>query len=149
MAEIEKNYVFERPDGAIGLADLFAGRSKLIIQHIMFDPSWQAPCPGCSAALDETAPGLFRHLQSRDTSFAGISRAPYARLSAARTARGWQVDWYSSYGSDFNYDFCATLDPAVTPPLYNFEPPREPVTESEEVPGLPAGRVPLISRRPG
>ena len=136
MVEIDKDYVFEGPEGAIRLSDLFAGRSQLIIQHVMFDPSWQAPCPGCSAGLDEMAPGVLRHLESRDTSFAGVSRAPYAKLAAAKADRGWPLDWYSSYGSDFNYDFCATLDPAVTTPLYNFEPPRDAVTESTEISGL-------------
>ena len=136
MVEIDKDYVFEGPDGTVGLADLFAGRSQLIIQHVMFGPDWQAPCPGCSAGLDEMSQGVLRHLQSRDTSFAGISRAPYAKLAAAKAERGWQLDWYSSYGSDFNYDFYATLDPAVTLPLFNFETPAEPVTESAEVSGL-------------
>jgi predicted dithiol-disulfide oxidoreductase (DUF899 family) len=136
MVEIDKDYVFEGPDGTIGLADMFNGRSQLIIQHVMFDPSWQAPCPGCSAGLDEMSPGVLRHLESRDTSFAGISRAPYPKLAAAKIRRGWHLDWYSSYGSDFNYDFYATLDPVVTPPLYNFQPPDEPVTESAEISGL-------------
>ena len=136
MVEIDKDYVFEGPGGTVGLADLFAGRSQLIIQHVMFGPDWQAPCPGCSAGLDEMSQGVLRHLQSRDTSFAGISRAPYAKLAATKAGRGWQLDWYSSYGSDFNYDFYATLDPAVTLPLFNFEPPAEPVTESVEVSGL-------------
>jgi len=136
MVEIGKDYAFEGPEGTIGLGDLFAGRSQLIIQHIMFDPSWQAPCPGCSAALDEMGPGVLRHLESRDTSFAGVSRAPYPKLAAARAGRGWPLDWYSSYGGDFNYDYYATLDPAVTPPFFNFQPPGEPVTESMEVPGF-------------
>ena len=136
MVEIGKDYEFEGPDGAIRLSDLFAGRSQLIIQHVMFDPSWQAPCPGCSAGLDEMAPGVLRHLESRDTSFAGVSRAPYAMLAAAKAVRGWPLDWYSSYGSDFNYDFSATLDPAVTPPFCNFEPPGDAVTEPTEISGL-------------
>jgi predicted dithiol-disulfide oxidoreductase (DUF899 family) len=140
MVEVDKDYLFEGPDGMVGLADLFAGRSQLIIQHIMFDPSWQAPCPGCSAGLDEMAPGVLRHLESRDTSFAGISRAPYSKLAAAKADRGWQLDWYSAYASDFNYDFHATLDPTVVPAMYNYQSPEEaaadPVTESMEVPGL-------------
>jgi len=142
MVEIETDYVFDGPDGKVSLADLFGGRSQLIIQHIMFDPTWDAPCPGCSASLDELSPGTVRHLQSRDTSFAGVSRAPQAKLAAARANRGWELDWYSSEGSDFNYDFQATLDPAVGPPLYNFQTPEEaaadpdPVTKSMEVPGF-------------
>jgi predicted dithiol-disulfide oxidoreductase (DUF899 family) len=140
MVEIDKDYLFDGPDGMVGLAGLFGGRSQLVLQHIMFDPSWQAPCPGCSAGLDELAPGVLRHLESRDTAFAGVSRAPYAMLAAAKAARGWTLDWYSSYGSDFNYDFDATLDPAVNSAIYNYQSAEkaaaDPVTESMEVPGV-------------
>jgi predicted dithiol-disulfide oxidoreductase (DUF899 family) len=140
MVEIGKDYTFEGPDGTVRLAEMFAGRSQLIIQHVMFDPSWDNPCPGCSAGLDEMAPGLLKHLGSRDTTFAGVSRAPYGKLAAAKAARGWEFDWYSSFGGDFNYDFNATLDPAVAPAIYNYQSPEEaaadPVTESTEVPGL-------------
>jgi predicted dithiol-disulfide oxidoreductase (DUF899 family) len=139
MVEIDKDYTFEGPDGAVGLAAMFAGRSQLIIQHVMFDPSWDNPCPGCTAALDEVAPGLLRHLGSRDTTFAGVSRAPYDKLAAAKAARGWELDWYSSYGSDFNYDFQVTLDPARPPVVYNYralDAADEPLTESTEVGGI-------------
>jgi predicted dithiol-disulfide oxidoreductase (DUF899 family) len=140
MVEVDKDYQFEGPEGTVGLADLFGGRSQLIVQHVMFDPSWQAPCPGCSAGLDELAPGVLRHLESRDTSFAGVSRAPYPKLAAAKAARGWCLDWYSSYGGDFNYDFDATLDPAVNSAIYNYQSPEkaaaDPVTESMEVSGV-------------
>ncbi len=122
MVEVGKNYAFEGPDGSVGLADLFSARSQLIVQHVMFDPSWEAACPGCTAGLDELAAGMLRHLESRDTSFVGISRAPYAKLAAYRQARGWDFGWYSSCGSDFNYDFDATLDPAVKPAVYNYQP---------------------------
>jgi len=142
MVELDKKYVFDGPEGTVGLLDLFAGRSQLIIQHVMYDPSWDAACPGCTAGLDEMPPGLFRHLESRDTTFAGVSRAPYAKLAAYKAARGWALGWYSSFGSDFNYDFGATLDPAVAPPLYNFQTEEEaaadsePVTESMEAHGF-------------
>jgi predicted dithiol-disulfide oxidoreductase (DUF899 family) len=140
MVEIDKNYTFEGPDGTVRLADLFGDRSQLIVQHVMFDPSWDAACPGCSASLDEVAPGLVRHLESRDTSFAGISRAPYAKLAAFKALRGWEFDWYSSSGSEFNYDFHATLDPSIAPAVYNYRTPEEaaedPVTESMEAPGF-------------
>ena len=140
MVEIDKKYVFDGPAGPVGLADLFGGRNQLIVQHVMFDPAWEAPCPGCTASLDELAPALLRHLESRDTSFAGVSRAPYARLAGARVAHRWLFDWYSSDGSDFNYDYQATLDPAVAPALYNYQTEEEaaadPVTESMEVPGF-------------
>jgi predicted dithiol-disulfide oxidoreductase (DUF899 family) len=122
MVEIAAEYAFEGPDGEVSLASLFGGRSQLIIQHVMFDPEWEAPCPGCSASLDEMAPALFRHLESRDTSFAAVSRAPQAKLAAASAAKGWQFEWYSSYGSDFNYDFAATLDESVRPAVYNYRP---------------------------
>lgn len=142
MVELDKKYLFQGPDGTVGLADLFAGRSQLIVQHVMFDPSWEAACPGCTAGLDEMAPAVLRHIESRDTTFAGVSRAPYAKLAAYKASRGWQFDWYSSFDSDFNYDFGATLDPAVAPALYNFQTPEqaaadpEPITESTEVPGV-------------
>jgi predicted dithiol-disulfide oxidoreductase (DUF899 family) len=142
MVEVGKDYTLEGPDGQVRFADLFAGRPQLIVQHVMYDPAWDAPCLGCSAGFDEAAPGLFRHLESRDTSFAGVSRAPYAKLAAAKADKGWEFAWYSSYGSDFNYDFTATLDPALGPALYNFQTEQEaaqdpdPVTESMEVPGF-------------
>jgi predicted dithiol-disulfide oxidoreductase (DUF899 family) len=140
MVQVVKDYVFTGPDGALGLADMFGDCQQLIIQHVMFDPAWAAACPGCTAAFDEIGPGLFRHLRSRDTAFAGVSRAPLAKLAAYRTLRGWEFDWYSSYGSDFNYDFHATLDESVAPVVYNYrtleEAGEDPVTESTEVPGV-------------
>jgi predicted dithiol-disulfide oxidoreductase (DUF899 family) len=137
MVEISKTYNFDGPDGAVTLADLFDGRDQLIIQHVMFDPDWDAACPGCTAGLDELAPGVLRHLASRDTSFAGVSRAPYDKLAAYKAAHGWDFGWYSSYGSDFNYDFDATLDAAVKPPVYNYRPqPEGDEGASGEVPGL-------------
>jgi predicted dithiol-disulfide oxidoreductase (DUF899 family) len=120
MVEITKDYTFAGPDGCVSLADLFEGRSQLIVQHVMFDPDWDAACPGCTAALDEVAPAMLRHLESRETSFAGVSRAPYPKLAAYQAARGWQFGWYSSNGSDFNYDFDATVDASVKPPVYNY-----------------------------
>ncbi len=139
MVEISSEYTFAGPDGPLTLADMFRGRRQLIIQHIMFGPGWETPCPGCSAGVDEIAPGLLRHLESRDSTFAGVSRAPYAEISAAREAKGWLIDWYSSYGGDFNYDFGATLDPEVGSSLCHYESEdaaADPVTESTEVSGV-------------
>ena len=140
MVEVGKEYQLEGPAGVVGFAELFGGRPQLIVQHVMYDPAWDAPCPGCAAGFDELAPGMLRHLESRDTSFAGVSRAPFGKLAAAKAAKGWGFDWYSSYGSEFNYDFSATLDPARGPALYNFqteaEAAKDPVTESMEVPGV-------------
>jgi predicted dithiol-disulfide oxidoreductase (DUF899 family) len=140
MVEISKTYTFEGPQGSVTLDDLFVGCDQLIIQHVMFDPSWDAACPGCSAGFEELGPGLFGHLRSRDTAFAGVSRAPFAMLAEFQQLRGWEFGWYSSYGSDFNYDFHATLDESVAPVMYNYRTPAEagddPATGSAEVPGL-------------
>jgi len=137
MVEISKTYTFDGPEGMVTLADLFDGRDQLVIQHVMFDPSWDVACPGCTAGLDELAPGVLRHMATRDTSFAGVSRAPYDKLAAYKAARGWDFGWFSSYGSDFNYDFDATLDPAVKPPVYNYRAQPEGADGVEgEVPGV-------------
>jgi predicted dithiol-disulfide oxidoreductase (DUF899 family) len=122
MVEIDKDYIFDGPAGKVSLADLFGDSRQLIIEHIMFGPDWDAACPGCTAFLDELAPGVLSHMRSRDTAFAGVSRAPLAKIAAYKASRDWQFDWYSSYGGDFNYDFQVTIDGAVAPPVYNYEP---------------------------
>jgi predicted dithiol-disulfide oxidoreductase (DUF899 family) len=120
MVEITKDYVFEGPQGKVGLADLFHGRSQLIVGHFMFHPDWDAGCPSCSAGADEMSEGHLKHLAARDTTFVYVSRAPIARLEAYRAQKGWTFPWYSSHGSDFNYDFDVTLDDAVKPIVYNY-----------------------------
>jgi predicted dithiol-disulfide oxidoreductase (DUF899 family) len=120
MVRIEADYTFEGPRGAASLRDLFGDSRQLVVQHVMFDPSWDNACGGCSAGLDELAPGLLDHLRARDTSFAAVSRAPYAKLEAFRTKRGWAFPWFSSFGSDFNYDFHVSLDASVTPVVLNY-----------------------------
>jgi predicted dithiol-disulfide oxidoreductase (DUF899 family) len=120
MVEVEKDYVFEGPNGEVRLLDLFEGRRQLIVQHFMFDPSWDDGCPSCSAGADEISPGLLNHLHSRDTTFAAVSRAPIEKIEAYKAKKGWTFPWYSSYGSDFNYDFHVTLDESVAPVEYNF-----------------------------
>ncbi|HEX3786322.1 MAG TPA: DUF899 domain-containing protein [Pseudonocardiaceae bacterium] len=120
MVEIDKEYVFAGPNGPATLADLFAGRRQLIVQHFMFGPDWDEGCSSCTAGSDEVSAGLLRHLNSRDTSFAAVSRAPLARLDRYRAGRNWPFDWYSSYDNDFNYDFHVTLDEAVAPVEYNY-----------------------------
>ncbi len=120
MVRIDKEYLFQGPQGQISLADLFDGRRQLVIQHFMFDPAWDAGCSSCTASVDAMSPGLLRNLRARDTTFVLVSRAPYAKIAAVAASRGWQIPWYSSYGSDFNYDFHVTLDPAVAAVEYNY-----------------------------
>lgn len=120
MVRVEKDYRFEGPGGEATLADLFEGRSQLIVGHFMFDPSWDDGCPSCSAGADEMSPGLMHHLRQRDTTLAYVSRAPLAKIEDYKRRRGWTFPWYSSYGSDFNVDFDVTLDPAQDATTYNF-----------------------------
>jgi predicted dithiol-disulfide oxidoreductase (DUF899 family) len=120
MVEIDKPYTFEGPAGTVGLSDLFEGRSQLIVYHFMFDPTWEEGCPSCTAGTDELSPGFFEHLHVRDTSYAMVSRAPYEKLARWKAKKGWTVPWYSSFGTDFNYDFGVTIDESVPPAEYNF-----------------------------
>ena len=108
MVRIDKEYVFEGPDGPVTLAGLFGDQRQLIIQHVMLGPDWEQPCPGCSASIDELSPGVLDHLQTRETAFVLTSRAPYDKIAAVAKERGWSVPWYSSYGSDFNHDYQVT-----------------------------------------
>src|SRR5438445_9480272 len=120
MAEIEKDYRFDGRNGAVRLIDMFEGRRQLIIYHFMFDPGWEDGCPSCTAGTDELSAGFFAHLHTRDTSYAMVSRAPLAKLERWKEKRGWDIPWYSSFGTDFNYDFGVTIDASVAPPEYNF-----------------------------
>ena len=120
MVRVDKKYVFEGPDGPVSLADMFGASSQLIVQHVMYDPEWEDACPSCSAGLDEMSAGLLRNMHSRDTAFAAVSRAPYAKIAPYKKRRGWDFDWYSSFGSDFNYDFHVSIDSSVTPVMFNY-----------------------------
>ena len=118
MVEVEKDYVFEGPDGKASLLDMFEGRRQLIVQHFMFDPEWEDGCPSCSYLVDNV--GNLAHLHARDTTFAVVSRAPLAKIEPFKTRMGWTFPWYSSFGSDFNYDFHVTMDESVVPAEYNY-----------------------------
>ena len=120
MVEVEKEYVFEGPEGNVGLVDLFDGRRQLILGHFMFNPSWVDGCPSCSAGADEISKGLLEHLHVRDTTLVQVSRAPLAKIEDYKARKGWTFPWYSSYGSDFNYDFHVTMDESVAPAVYNY-----------------------------
>jgi predicted dithiol-disulfide oxidoreductase (DUF899 family) len=121
MVRIDKQYMFEGPEGPIGLLDLFDGHLQLIVGHFMFDPRWDDGCPSCSAGADENAPGMRRHLEVRDTRMVYVSRAPLAKIEDYKQRRGWTFPWYSSHGSDFNYDFGVTVDESVAPLEYNYK----------------------------
>jgi predicted dithiol-disulfide oxidoreductase (DUF899 family) len=120
MVKVEKEYVFDGPEGKATLLDLFDGRSQLIVGHFMFDPDWEDGCPSCSAGADEMSPGHIQHVNKRGTTFTYVSRAPIAKIEAYRARKGWTFPWYSSHGSDFNYDFDVTLDERVKPIVYNY-----------------------------
>jgi predicted dithiol-disulfide oxidoreductase (DUF899 family) len=101
---VEKSYRFEGPDGALSLADLFDGRSQLIVYHFMLGPDWEEGCKSCSFWADNFD-GIPIHLNHRDVTFTAVSRAPLAKIEAYKKRMGWSFPWVSSYGSDFNYDF--------------------------------------------
>ena len=107
MVAVGKPYRFDGPEGPVTLLDLFGGRSQLIVYHFMFHPEWDAGCDGCSWVVD----GLshLAHLQARDVSLVLVSRAALPKLEAYKHRMGWEVPWYSSYESDFNFDFRATV----------------------------------------
>lgn len=118
MVKIEKDYTFDGPKGKQNLKTLFDGRRQLIVYHFMFDPAWDKGCPGCTGWVDSL--GDLSLLNKKDTTFVVISRAPLAKLDAYKAQKGWSIPWFSSFGSDFNYDFHVTLDEKVLPPEANF-----------------------------
>jgi predicted dithiol-disulfide oxidoreductase (DUF899 family) len=101
---VDKDYVFDAPSGEISLADLFDGRSQLVIYHFMFGPDWNEGCPSCSFVSDHID-GTLVHLAARDVTLAMVSRAPLVKIEAFKKRMGWRFKWVSSYGSDFNRDF--------------------------------------------
>jgi len=118
MVKLEKEYTFEGSNGSAKLIDLFDGRTQLIIYHFMFAPEWEKGCMGCTDYVN--ALGDLSMLNERDTTFALVSRAPLPKLEAYKNLKGWTVPWYSSFGSDFNYDFHVTLDETIAPIEYNY-----------------------------
>ena len=120
MVKVDREYVFEGPVGPVTLTELFTSQRQLIVQHVMFGPDWEQPCPGCSAAIDELSAGVIAHLGTRETAFVLASRAPYDKIAAAVKERGLSVPWYSSYGSDFNLDYQVTLDESRGQVEYNY-----------------------------
>ena len=120
MVEITEDYRFTGPRGEVGLVDLFEDRKQLIVYHFMFDPDWDEGCPSCSAGADEVSDGFLAHLHTRDTTLAYVSRAPLEKLEAWKAKKGWSFPWYSSFGSEFNYDFGVTVDESRGSATYNY-----------------------------
>ena len=112
MVKLEKTYTFDGPEGKRSLLDLFDGHHQLIVYHFMFDPAWENGCDGCTGFVNELAD--LSMLPARDTQFVLISRAPLEKLQAYKTRKGWDRPWYSSFGTDFNYDFQVTTDTGET-----------------------------------
>jgi predicted dithiol-disulfide oxidoreductase (DUF899 family) len=132
MVEVDKDYVFEGPKGSVRLIDMFEGRRQLIIYHFMFHPEWEDGCSSCTAGTDEVSKGFLAHLHLRDTTYALVSRAPLAKLERWKQVKGWDVPWYSSSGSDFNYDFGVTIDASRGYGEYNFRTLDEYAARGEE-----------------
>ena len=107
---VDKNYLFDGSNGKMSLADLFAGRSQLVVQHFMFAPDWNEGCKSCSFWADGFE-RMVPHLAARDTTLVAVSRAPLEKLEAFKRRMGWTFDWYSSAGSDFNYDYAVSFTP--------------------------------------
>jgi predicted dithiol-disulfide oxidoreductase (DUF899 family) len=120
--KVDKNYSFDSPDGRKTLAELFKGRSQLVVQHFMFAPDWNEGCKSCSFWADGFE-RIIPHLAARDTTLVAVSRAPLEKLLAFAKRMGWTFDWLSSAGSDFNYDFAVSFTPEQIKSgakLYNF-----------------------------
>lgn len=108
---IDKEYVFDAPDGKVTLVDLFDGRSQLFVKHFMMGPGQVGQCVGCSYEVDHVE-GVLVHLENHDVSYAVVARAPIAEIEAVRKRMGWRFTWVSSYRNDFNYDFHVSFTPA-------------------------------------
>jgi len=133
--KVEKAYLFDTPRGKKTLADLFDGRSQLVVDHFMLAPGWKEGCVGCSFGADHMDGGLV-HLEHHDVSVAVVSRAPLAEIEAYKKRMGWRFNWVSSHGSDFNYDYHVSFteaDRAKGKVFYNYAMIE---TGMEELPGL-------------
>ena len=132
--KVGKNYVFEGADGSVTLADLFRGKSQLIVYHFMFGPDWEAGCKSCTFWGDNFERNVI-HLNARDTNLVLISRGPIEKLLAYRKRMGWSVEWVSSVGNSFNQDFAVSFPTKASREgsNYNFGTIR---FDGEEAPGL-------------
>jgi predicted dithiol-disulfide oxidoreductase (DUF899 family) len=137
--KVDKTYVFETPAGKKTLAELFEGRSQLIVYHFMLGPGWAAGCPSCSFLADHLD-GALPHLEHHDVTLTVVSRAPLPEIEAYRKRMGWRFPWVSSFDSDFNYDYHVSFtedDLAQGKVLYNFT-AIDSAAANDELPGLSA-----------
>ena len=137
--KVDKNYMFDTPQGPKSLADLFDGRSQLMVYHFMFGPDWEAGCPGCSFLADHLD-GTLPHLNHHDVTLVCVARAPLAKIEAYKKRMGWNFPWVSSFGNDFNFDYHVSFTPedlAKDKVFYNFS-PTAPSDANDELPGLSA-----------
>jgi predicted dithiol-disulfide oxidoreductase (DUF899 family) len=121
--KVEKDYVFDGPNGKETLADLFGGKSQLIVYHFMLGPDWEAGCPSCSFLADHFD-GAVTHLAQRDVTFLVVSHARLPQIEKFQRRMGWQFKWVSSFGSDFNFDYQVSASPeekASGKAMYNYE----------------------------
>src|SRR3979411_1843863 len=135
MVKIDKEYVFHGPEGSETLADLFDGRSQLIVYHFMLGPGWEEGCKSCSYLADHFD-GANWHLPHRDATFVVISRAPLAEIKPYQKRMGWRFKWLSSHGNDFNFDYHVSAteeEKAKDEMFYNYETGE---LMSDEMPGL-------------
>ena len=130
--KVEKQYVFDTPAGEKTLAELFDGRSQLVVDHFMLGPGWGEGCVGCSFGADHIDNSLV-HLEHHDVSTVVVSRAPLAEIEAYKKRMGWTFNWVSSHGSDFNYDYHVSFRPGQSAVTYNYAPSN---TTMEELPGI-------------
>lgn len=139
MVKLDKNYVFQGVQGQVRMIDLFEGQRQLIVYHFMFDPSWEKGCPGCTGLVD--AIGDIDMLGKRDTKFVLVSRAPIEKLLKYKNEKGWTHPWYSSFGTDFNYDFHVTLDEKLVDLEYNYRTKDEYQQKNPDMPSFKAGET--------
>lgn len=135
--KIDKEYVFDAPEGKVTMADLFDGRSQLFIKHFMLGPGQTTQCVGCSLEVDHVE-GILPHLENHDVTYAVVARAPIEEIEAVRKRMGWRFRWVSSYHSDFNYDFNVSFtreQVASDRALYNFGKAPEWAAELEDLSG--------------
>ncbi len=134
---VEKEYVFDGPEGPCSLADLFQGRSQLFIKHFMMGPGAAHQCVGCSLEIDHMA-GLLPHLENHDVSYVVVARAPIEEIEAVRRRMDWRVLWVSAFRSDFNYDFGVSFrreDVSAGRASYNFGPAPDWAAEMRDLSG--------------